>query len=205
MNILGLGPGELMLIAVLGLIVFGPGRLPEIAAQLGKAVRDLRQSSADIRSEFQRSFTVDLQLDDLKLDEAFKGSSPAALPEAVPAVAGTEAAPLVEPPLADTSAWHWEGGGSSSPPPAPLAADIAYWEWDEARSAGWSAREPLQRTIEWEWDDPPAATNGRENGAAQPSAVDEHALQPSLPAEASPSETEPEQAATIPAPGSSTV
>lgn len=202
MNILGLGPGELMLIAVLGLIVFGPGRLPEIAAQLGKAVRDLRQSSADIRSEFQRSFTVDLQLDDLKLDEAFKGSSPAALPEATAAAAEPEPAPLVEPPLADTSAWHWEGGESSSPPPVPVAADVAYWEWDEARSARWSAREPLYQMIEWEWNDPPAATNGQENGIAALAAVDEQTLPASPSVEAAPSEVEPEQVSTIPTGGS---
>src|ERR671938_551441 len=63
MNFLGMGPGELMLIAVLGLIVFGPGKLPEIAAQVGKAVRDFRRNTYDIQAEFQRSLSLDLDPD----------------------------------------------------------------------------------------------------------------------------------------------
>ncbi|HLZ30183.1 MAG TPA: twin-arginine translocase TatA/TatE family subunit [Chloroflexota bacterium] len=37
MNILGIGPGELVLIMILAPIVFGPARLPEIMAQVGKS------------------------------------------------------------------------------------------------------------------------------------------------------------------------
>src|SRR5215207_3919662 len=59
MNFLGLGPGELMLIAFLGLIVFGPGKLPEIASQVARAVRDFRRSTADITAESRRSFALD--------------------------------------------------------------------------------------------------------------------------------------------------
>jgi sec-independent protein translocase protein TatA len=59
MNFLGLGPGELLLIAFLGLLVFGPSKLPEIAGQVGRAVRDFRRSTADITAEFQRSFALD--------------------------------------------------------------------------------------------------------------------------------------------------
>ena len=46
MNFLGMGPMELMVILVLALIIFGPGKLPEIAGQVGKVVRDFRRTTS---------------------------------------------------------------------------------------------------------------------------------------------------------------
>ena len=43
MNILGMGPMEIVLIVVLALIVFGPAKLPEIMGQVGKAIADFLQ------------------------------------------------------------------------------------------------------------------------------------------------------------------
>jgi TatA/E family protein of Tat protein translocase len=40
---------------VVALIIFGPGKLPEIGAQVGKAVRDFRRATTDLTSEFQSS------------------------------------------------------------------------------------------------------------------------------------------------------
>src|SRR5579884_667688 len=40
----GLSPTHLILILAIVLIVFGPGRLPEVASALGKAVRDFRKA-----------------------------------------------------------------------------------------------------------------------------------------------------------------
>ncbi len=54
MNILGVGPAELLLIFVIALIVFGPGKLPELARTLGKAVRELRRMSLEITAEFAK-------------------------------------------------------------------------------------------------------------------------------------------------------
>ena len=48
MDILGIGPLELVLILVVALLVFGPDKLPEIGAKLGKGVRELRQLSREI-------------------------------------------------------------------------------------------------------------------------------------------------------------
>ena len=48
MDILGIGPLELVLILVIALLVFGPDKLPEIGAKMGKGVRDLRQLSREI-------------------------------------------------------------------------------------------------------------------------------------------------------------
>jgi Tat protein translocase TatB subunit len=54
MNFLGMGPAELVLVAALALIVFGPDKLPEIARQIGRVVGDLRRVSTDVTREIQR-------------------------------------------------------------------------------------------------------------------------------------------------------
>jgi len=53
----GIGAQELVVIAVIALIVFGPERLPEMAARLAKALRDVRRLSDELTGEFQRSLT----------------------------------------------------------------------------------------------------------------------------------------------------
>ncbi len=59
MNFLGMGPGELMLILVLALIVFGPQKLPEIAQGLGKAVGEFRRATSQITDEINRELSVE--------------------------------------------------------------------------------------------------------------------------------------------------
>lgn len=54
MNILGMGPAELLLIFVIALIILGPGKLPELARTLGKAMRELRRMSLEVTAEFAR-------------------------------------------------------------------------------------------------------------------------------------------------------
>lgn len=55
MNFLGMGPMEILVIAVVGLIIFGPGKLPEVAGQVGKAVRDFRRMTTELSSEFEKT------------------------------------------------------------------------------------------------------------------------------------------------------
>ena len=40
----GLGVPELIVILVVALLVFGPGRLPEIGSALGRSIRDFRKA-----------------------------------------------------------------------------------------------------------------------------------------------------------------
>jgi sec-independent protein translocase protein TatB len=54
MNILGMGPAELALIFVIALIVLGPGKLPQVAKTLGKAIRELRRMSLEVTAEFAK-------------------------------------------------------------------------------------------------------------------------------------------------------
>jgi TatA/E family protein of Tat protein translocase len=55
MNVFGIGPQEMMIIAVLALLVFGPGKLPEVMGQAGKLVRDFRRMSAELSGEFEKT------------------------------------------------------------------------------------------------------------------------------------------------------
>lgn len=40
----GLGVPELVIILVVALIIFGPGRLPEIGGAIGRGIRDFRKA-----------------------------------------------------------------------------------------------------------------------------------------------------------------
>jgi len=40
----GLGVPELVVILVVALLVFGPGRLPEVGSALGKGIRDFKKA-----------------------------------------------------------------------------------------------------------------------------------------------------------------
>ena len=55
----GIGAPELLVIAVLALIIFGPEKLPEIASQVGKAIRDFRRMSDELTGEFNRTMQLD--------------------------------------------------------------------------------------------------------------------------------------------------
>lgn len=57
MDFFGIGPINLLVIAAVALIVFGPERLPEMAAKAGKLMRDLRSYASDMTSEFSGEFS----------------------------------------------------------------------------------------------------------------------------------------------------
>ena len=50
---MSLGPEKIILILVVALIVFGPQRLPEIARQVGAAMRELRRMQDTVRGELE--------------------------------------------------------------------------------------------------------------------------------------------------------
>lgn len=55
MNIFGIGTMEFAVIIILALIVFGPGRLPEIMGEAGRMLRELRRQTRDITGDFEES------------------------------------------------------------------------------------------------------------------------------------------------------
>lgn len=57
---MNIGPSEVLLIAILALLIFGPRRLPEIGRTAAKALREFRKATAEITSEL-RSELEDIQ------------------------------------------------------------------------------------------------------------------------------------------------
>src|SRR3712207_4152191 len=59
----GIGPQEMFIVLVVALVVFGPKRLPELAGQVGRWVREFRKMSADLTGEFDKTFA---EVDDVR-------------------------------------------------------------------------------------------------------------------------------------------
>ncbi len=55
-RVFNIGSGELALIAVVALLVLGPKRLPELARGIGKALREFRKQTDEVRGVVEREF-----------------------------------------------------------------------------------------------------------------------------------------------------
>ena len=67
MQFLNIGPGEMILILVIALVVFGPGKLPEIGRSVGRGINEFRRATTDLTREFSQSIDdVKQPFDDLK-------------------------------------------------------------------------------------------------------------------------------------------
>lgn len=44
-----IGPGELIIVLIIALIVVGPGKLPDVGSALGKSIREFRKAAADVK------------------------------------------------------------------------------------------------------------------------------------------------------------
>jgi sec-independent protein translocase protein TatB len=148
MNVLGMGPMEIILIVVLALIVFGPAKLPEIMGQVGKAINDFRKATSELSDEFNRTIQAELKetrsaVEETKavVTEAHTSvtSAISGVPASTRTAAPTDTAPVPAPngsdpevanngavpgpstpPLADTSQWSWE----TAAPAAPKTAEV---------------------------------------------------------------------------------
>ncbi|MFN2594809.1 MAG: Sec-independent protein translocase protein TatB [Actinomycetota bacterium] len=63
------GPLELIVVALVALIVFGPDKLPEIARTVGRTINELRRQAADVRGEFTRGMNDD-DTDEVQVSDA---------------------------------------------------------------------------------------------------------------------------------------
>ena len=43
-----IGPGELILILIIAIVVLGPGKLPDVAQSLGRSLREFRKAASDV-------------------------------------------------------------------------------------------------------------------------------------------------------------
>ena len=55
MEFFNIGPGELLLVLIVALLVLGPKRLPEVGRSLGKGIREFRQATSALTEEFTQS------------------------------------------------------------------------------------------------------------------------------------------------------
>jgi Tat protein translocase TatB subunit len=58
MNFLGIGYGEILVILIVATIIFGPQRLPEVAGQAARWIRDARKMLTEMSGEFERNAGV---------------------------------------------------------------------------------------------------------------------------------------------------
>jgi TatA/E family protein of Tat protein translocase len=149
MNILGMGPLEILLIVVLALIVFGPAKLPEIMGQVGKAINDFRRATSELSDEFNRTIQAELQETRSVIDEAKSAVSdvhanvadlhasvtgmPAPTRTAVPGEALPAPAPngISSEPHTETLTNGTNGtNGTVQTPVLPPMADTAQWSWE---------------------------------------------------------------------------
>jgi TatA/E family protein of Tat protein translocase len=118
-----LGTTELLVIAVVALVLFGPRKLPEIGRTVGKAIGEFKRASDD----FKRTWEYEVEIERRK---------PAA-EEPAPAVQGGtygEAAAAL--PAHDAAAGDFDGSHSQTTTPEPTVARGAAEEdehaWDVA-------------------------------------------------------------------------
>lgn len=50
-----LGFGEMLLILIVALVIFGPGKLPEAGKAMGKAINEFKKASRDIQKEINEA------------------------------------------------------------------------------------------------------------------------------------------------------
>jgi sec-independent protein translocase protein TatB len=61
-----LGMGEITVILMLALIFIGPKKLPELASGLGKLIREIRKTTADVKNEIQLDDSIRKPLEELR-------------------------------------------------------------------------------------------------------------------------------------------
>jgi Tat protein translocase TatB subunit len=143
----GIGMPELILIAVVALIVLGPKKLPDLAQSLGRAVREFRKAT----SELKESLQVDSGVGEVKkaFDEFHSDVNAAIRPDAQPGEAAGGERPAA---------------GAAAPAQAPAAVegpsadekvaalDRAYDDWKARQAAAEPDGQPPTAP-----DAPPAA------------------------------------------------
>lgn len=105
-----LSPTHLLLLGILLVVVFiiwGPGKLPDVGAGLGRAIREFRKASSDTREEFSRAVRTDQSPPPESESSDHPGARDAQTPE--PATA----------PAAGTPAEPAPAAGASVPGPPP--------------------------------------------------------------------------------------
>ena len=96
---------KLLVLAVIALVIFGPDELPKIAAQAGRALRDLRQIAEGAMNDLRQGLgpeSADFEIEDLNPKRLARkhlfGDPDADQPAQQPAANGTPRTPGEHPP-----------------------------------------------------------------------------------------------------------
>jgi sec-independent protein translocase protein TatA len=116
MNFFGIGLPEMAVIAAIGLLVFGPKRLPELGRTLGRTLKGFQSASKEFEQEFRNAVDT----------ETVSASSLGAEPIAAEALAPAAAEPLAaaaeplaaEPPVAAPATEPAAGSDAGQPEPS---------------------------------------------------------------------------------------
>jgi sec-independent protein translocase protein TatA len=68
-----IGAPEIIVVLVLALLIFGPNRLPQLGRQIGRAMREFRQATNDLKADF------DLALDEDEESKPAAAGAPAVI------------------------------------------------------------------------------------------------------------------------------
>ena len=136
MNFMGVGPAEIIVILVVALVVVGPERLPRMAADIARTIRELRKYTSSITAEFTdviKDFEKDTEGERSQWKEIGEGltSATRSVTDALRA-ARADAEPSAAPAL-------------TTPTPAlpePAASAPASGTWQDIPEPGFQAAEP---------------------------------------------------------------
>ena len=176
-GIFGIGPLELILIAVIALIVLGPERLPGVMREGARYIREIRKLGSELTSQFSDELKVLDEMNPRRLiNEALDPSRPDANKPAE--AAKTAPATPVDKPLAPKPA----SSEGTTPAPAPVSSAAAI-----TRAAGGAP--PPKAAITSKAAQPGAGENGAGAHSGDPVIVaDEpaHTILPPVEAPAAP-------------------
>ncbi len=103
---------EILVIGVIALLVFGPGKLPELGRMFGRVMREFRRAS----DEFRSTVETNLHINDFDPVVTDQPPTPAAVAEAVPAADPTSAGPAAFPSESDAGATLPDAGTDNPEP-----------------------------------------------------------------------------------------
>lgn len=152
------GFNELLLIAIIGLLVLGPERLPKVAAQVGRWVARARRTANQFRQELER---------EIALSEIAKAERESREEEEA------EAAAVAETHAADTA----ESESESDLYEDPVGADAPHGDVDgpgEVETHGAGATDPAVDEAEWKPGEPSIGQPAAESAPEPPATAGEH-------------------------------
>jgi len=125
MNVFGIGLPEMAVIAAIGLLVFGPKRLPELGKTLGKTLRGFQSASQEFEKEFRQAVAPEPEsspsLSGSNEIAVHLGSAPTTDPAAQPSLPYSAPSPGVATPT--TSVVDPSCDLAAGTMPAPVAGD----------------------------------------------------------------------------------